>query len=83
MQSLITLRVKKRLRVLWDVTGYEVAKASWSEPKTKEEYFKTLAVFWSMEAPTVLPSLPGIGCDPGMNWLHHFSLTRCGKRTIG
>ena len=55
---------KKRLRVLWDVTGYEVAKASWSEPKTKEEYFKTLAVFWSMDAPTVLPSLPGIGCDP-------------------
>ena len=56
---------KKRLRALWDVTGYEVAKASWSEPKTKEEYFKTLAVFWSMEAPTVLPSLPGVGSDPG------------------
>ena len=58
-------RGKKRLRVLWDVTGYEVASASWSKPKTKEEYFKTLAVFWSMEAPVVLPTLPGIGCDPG------------------
>ena len=56
---------KKRLRVLWDVTGYEVARASWSKPKTKEEYFKTLAVFWSMDAPVVLPTLPGIGCDPG------------------
>ena len=56
---------KKRLRVLWDVTGYEVAKASWSKPKTKEEYFKTLAVFWSMDAPVVLPTLPGIGSDPG------------------
>ena len=33
-------------------------------PKTKEEYFKTLAVFWSMDAPVVLPSLPGVGCDP-------------------
>ena len=55
---------KKRLRVLWDVTGYEVARASWSKPKTKEEYFKTLAVFWSMDAPVVLPTLPGIGCDP-------------------
>ena len=59
------LKGKKRLRVLWDVTGYEVPKASWSKPKTKEEYFKTLAVFWSMDAPVVLPSLPGIGCDPG------------------
>ena len=56
---------KKRLRVLWDVTGYEVAKASWSKPKTKEEYFKTLAVFWSMDAPVVHPTLPGIGSDPG------------------
>ena len=56
---------KKRLRVLWDVIGYEVAKGSWSKPKTKEEYFKTLAVFWSMDAPLVLPSLPGNGCDPG------------------
>ena len=55
---------KKRLRVLWDVTGYEVAKASWSKPKTKEEYFKTLAVFWSMDAPVILPTLPGIGSDP-------------------
>ena len=55
---------KKRLRVLWDVTGYEVARGSWSKPKTKEEYFKTLAVFWSMQAPLVLPSLPGVGCDP-------------------
>ena len=55
---------KKRLKVLWDVTGYEVAKGSWSKPKAKEEYFKTLAVFWSMDAPVVLPSLPGIGCDP-------------------
>ena len=51
---------QKRLRVLWDVTGYEVAKASWSKPKTKEEYFKTLAVFWTMDAPVVLPTLPGI-----------------------
>ena len=56
---------KERLRVLWDVTGYEVARASWSKPKTKEEYFKTLAVFWSMDAPVVLPTLPGIGSDPG------------------
>ena len=55
---------KKRLRVLWDVTGYEVARGSWSKPKTKEEYFKTLAVFWSMDAPLTLPSLPGVGCDP-------------------
>ena len=55
---------RKRLKVLWDVTGYEVAKASWSKPKTKEEYFKTLAVFWSMNAPVVLPTLPGIGSDP-------------------
>ena len=55
---------KKRLRVLWDVTGYEVARGSWSKPKTKEEYFKTLAVFWSMQAPLTLPSLPGVGCDP-------------------
>ena len=55
---------RKRLKVLWDVTGYEVAQASWSMPKTKEEYFKTLAVFWSMNAPVVLPTLPGIGSDP-------------------
>ena len=55
---------RKRLRVLWDVTGYEVARASWSKPQTKEEYFKTLAVFWSMDAPIVLPTLPGIGSDP-------------------
>ena len=55
---------KKRLRALWDVTGYEVARGSWSKPKTKEEYFKTLAVFWSMDAPLTLPSLPGVGCDP-------------------
>ena len=55
---------RKRLRVLWDVTGYEVAMASWSKPKTKEEYFKTLAVFWSMDAPVVLPTLPGIGSSP-------------------
>ena len=55
---------RKRLKVLWDVTGYEVAKASWSKPRTKEEYFKTLAVFWSMNAPVMLPSLPGIGSDP-------------------
>ena len=52
------------MKVLWDVTGYEVAKASWSKPKTKEEYFKTLAVFWSMNAPVMLPSLPGIGSEP-------------------
>ena len=52
------------MKILWDVTGYEVAKASWSKPKTKDEYFKTLAVFWSMNAPVVLPSLPGIGSDP-------------------
>ena len=57
-------RGRKRLKVLWDVTGYEVAKASWSRPRTKEEYFKTLAVFWSMNAPVMLPSLPGIGSDP-------------------
>ena len=55
---------RKRLKVLWDVTGYEMAKASWSRPRTKEEYFKTLAVFWSMKAPVMLPSLPGIGSDP-------------------
>ena len=55
---------RKRLRVLWDITGYEVARGSWSKPKTKEEYFKTLAVFWSMDAPLTLPSLPGVGCDP-------------------
>ena len=55
---------RKRLRVLWDVTGYEVARGSWSKPKTKEEYLKTLAVFWSMDAPLTLPSLPGVGCDP-------------------
>ena len=55
---------RKRLKALWDVTGYEVAKASWSKPRTKEEYFKTLAVFWSMSAPVMLPSLPGIGSDP-------------------
>ena len=55
---------RKRLKVLWDVTGCEVAKASWSRPRTKEEYFKTLAVFWSMNAPVMLPSLPGIGSDP-------------------
>ena len=57
-------RGRKRLKVLWDVTGYEVAKASWSKPKTMEEYLKTLAVFWSMNAPVMLPSLPGIGSDP-------------------
>ena len=55
---------RKRLKVLWDVTGYEVAKASWSRPRTKEEYFKTLAVFWSTNALVMLPSLPGIGSDP-------------------
>ena len=55
---------RKRVKALWDVTGYEVAKASWSKPRTKEEYFKTLAVFWSMNAPVMLPSLPGIGTDP-------------------
>ena len=39
-------------------------RASWSKPKTREEYLKTLAVFWSMNAPVMLPSLPGIGSDP-------------------
>ena len=43
----------------------KLPRASWSKPKTKEEYFKTLAVFWSMDAPVVLPTLPGIGSDPG------------------
>ena len=57
-------RGRKRLKVLWDVTGHDVAKASWSRPRTKEEYFKTLAVFWSMNAPVMLLSLPGIGSDP-------------------
>ena len=57
-------RGRKRLKVLWDVTGYEVARASWSKPKTTEQYLKTLAVFWSMNAPVILPSLPGIGVEP-------------------
>ena len=39
---------RKRLKVLWEVTGYEVARASWSEPKTKEQYLEILAVFWRM-----------------------------------
>ena len=57
-------RGKKRLKALWDVTGYEVAYASWSKPRTTEEYLKTLAVFWSMNAPVILPSLPGIVSQP-------------------
>ena len=65
MEAILSdFRGRKRLKVLWDVTGYEASKASWSKPRTKEEYFKTLAVFWSMNAPVVLPSLPGIGSDP-------------------
>ena len=58
------LRGRKRLKVLWEVTGYEVTKASWSEIRTKEQYLKTVAVFWSMNAPVLLPSLPGIGMEP-------------------
>ena len=32
--------------------------------RPKKNTSRTLAVFWSLEAPLVLPSLPGIGSDP-------------------
>ena len=70
---------RKRLKVLWDVTGYEVTKASWSKPKTKEEYFKTLAVFWSMSAPVMLPSLP---VQNQRELEKSPSLPKCGRKMI-
>ena len=55
---------RARLKAFWDVTGYAVTKALRSEPGTMEQYLKSLAVFWSMNAPVELPSLPGIGMKP-------------------
>ena len=76
-------RGRKRLKVLWDVTGYEVAKASWSRPRTKEEYFKTLAVFWSMNAPVMLPSYDCQALDQIQQILEgSHSQSKCGKRMI-
>ena len=45
-QITVDFKGRKRLKILWDVSGYEVSMASWKEPKTMEHYLKILAVFW-------------------------------------
>ena len=68
---------RKRLKALWEVTGSAVAQSSWSEMRTKEQYLNTLAVFWSMTAPVLTPSLPGIGTNPthlGGSWTNIMAL---------
>ena len=52
---------KSRLRALWDITGYALQAGTWTNPPTVEMHLYQMATFWSMKAPTVLPTLPGIG----------------------
>ena len=52
---------KSRLRALWDITGYALHAGTWTNPPTVEMHLYQMATFWSMKAPTALPTLPGIG----------------------
>ena len=52
---------KGRLRALWDITGYALHAGTWTNPPTVEMHLYQMATFWSMKAPIVLPTLPGIG----------------------
>ena len=54
---------KSRMRALWDITGYALQGGTWTNPPTVEMYLYQMATFWSMRAPTALPTLPGIGGD--------------------
>ena len=51
---------KSRMRALWDITGYALQGGTWTNPPTVEMYLYQMASFWSMRAPTALPTLPGI-----------------------
>ena len=55
------LKGKSKLRALWDITGYALQAGTWTNPPTVEMHLYQMATFWSMKAPTVLPTLPGIG----------------------
>ena len=59
---------KRRMRALWDITGYALQAGTWTNPPTVELHLYQMATFWSMKAPTVLPTLPGIG---GEGTLYH------------
>ena len=59
---------KSRMRALWDITGYALQAGTWTNPPTVEMHLYQMATFWSMKAPTVLPTLPGIG---GEGTLYH------------
>ena len=52
---------KSRMRALWDITGYALQAGTWTNPPTVEMHLYQMATFWSMKAPTALPTLPGIG----------------------